>query len=518
MSIVLRQYQSDIVGNVRRQLSSGHKSILVRLGCGGGKTVIFSYITHGASRKNKRVLLVAHRRELISQICLSLARFGVSHAVIAPADVVRNIKIAQFKAYGRSYVDHTSGVIVASVQTLVGRLEKIAPVDLLVMDEGHHSIQDTMWGDVIDHFSAAKLLIFTATPCRLDGKGLGRGQGGYADVMVEGPSESWLIQNGYLSPYKLFISEIAPDLSKAKHKRNGEYSSNSLSDIMDKPIIVEGAVKQWLEKADNRLTVAYCVSRVASENLAAEFRAHGVEAAHFDSETDSKERVRIVNDFADGKIRVLCNVGLLTEGFDLASIVQRDVQIDCVLDAAPTESLSLYIQKVMRCMRPRAGKVAVILDAAANCGRMINGQFTLKHGFPDDEREWTLDGVTKRKRSSMNEPDVSYTTCPECQSKHEPAPVCPVCNYVYPDRSRHIEQVAGDLIEVSERQKQEAKLAAEEAKRADAERKKDEQRKAETLEDLIKLGYQRGYKYPEQWARRYFETRKNKRGRYAANY
>lgn len=510
-TITLRNYQNSLADGIRGALIRQVNCLVVRLGCGGGKTVIFSYITSGAFKKGKRVLLVAHRRELINQISLSLARFGVKHRVVTPADVVRTLKISHFKAYGQSYVDQMSGIVVGSVQTLVGRFDVLGDFDLVIIDEGHHAVEGTQWGMVVERYPRAKSLIFTATPCRLDGKGLGRDEGGYAEEMIEGPTESWLIENGYLSPYRLYTSRVMPDLSNAKHKKGGEYSDKWLADVMNKPTIIENAVEQWIEKAENRLTVAYCVSRKASEELASNFRAHGIPSAHFDSETESSERSRIVNDFADGKIRVLCNVGLLTEGFDLASIVQRDVQIDCVLDVAPTESLSLYIQKVMRCMRPRNGKVAIILDAAGNCGQMINGQFVVKHGFPDDEREWTLEGVKRKRAANDNEKAISVATCTECYHAHKPAPMCPSCGFVYPKAYRVVEQVSGDLIEISANERAIAKQQAELAKQAEQRERKREQGKAQTLEDLIALGRQRGYKYPEQWAKKYFSARQNKR-------
>lgn len=509
--ITLRNYQNDAVNKIRDAYKNGFKCPLLRLGCGGGKTVVFSYITWNASQRGKRVLISAHRRELISQISLSLARFGVKHRVVAPSSVVRSIKIAHFRAYNQSFVDPLSSVVVGSVQTLVGRFDVLGDFDLVIIDEGHHAVEGTQWGKVLEQYPRAKGLIVTATPCRLDGKGLGISEGGYADEMILAPNEEWLIENGYLSPYRLYTSRVMPDLSNAKHKKGGEYSDKWLADVMNKPTIIENAVEQWIEKAENRLTVAYCVSRKASEELAANFRAHGIAAEHFDGETEQNERTRIVNDFADGKIRVLCNVQILTEGFDLGSIVQKDVQIDCVLDVAPTESLSLYIQKVMRCMRPRVGKIAIILDAAGNCGQMINGQFVVKHGFPDDEREWTLEGVKRKRAANDNEKAISVATCTECYHAHKPAPMCPSCGFIYPKAYRVVEQVSGDLVEIGANERAIAKQQAELAKQAEQRERKREQGKAQTLEDLIALGHQRGFRFPKQWAQRIWDARQNKR-------
>ena len=206
--IGLRDYQQRIVDGVRLAYRQGMKCPLVVSSTGSGKTVIFSYITHSAAAKGNPVLVAAHRKEIIRQISLSLARFGVEHQIIAPAQTQRQIKVAHFRAFGRSYVRDCALVMVGSGQTIVTRFETVDAVfarggrPMIIMDEGHHVVEDTQWGRVMDRYPQALGLVVTASPERLDGRGLGKGHGGFADTMLEGPSMAWLIENGFLSPYR----------------------------------------------------------------------------------------------------------------------------------------------------------------------------------------------------------------------------------------------------------------------------------------------------------------------------
>ena len=161
-----------------------------------------------------------HRAELVKQ--------NREHAralrLPAPRDRARphrprQCQAEQFRAYGRSYVNASARVFVASVQTLVRRLDAIPPdlsPDIIVIDEAHHLTVGTMWGAVVDAFPRAKLLPVTATPCRLDGKGLGLAAGGFCDSLVLGPTMRRLIEAGSLSPYRIFAPPDALDLSGVK--------------------------------------------------------------------------------------------------------------------------------------------------------------------------------------------------------------------------------------------------------------------------------------------------------------
>lgn len=489
MTVTLRPYQQDIVNEVRNAYLEGYKCPLVVASTGSGKTVMFSYIAKNAAEKNNAIIIAAHRKEIIRQISLSLARFGLKHNVIAPAQLVRQIKIAQFKAFGASFVDAASATMVGSVQTIVGKFDQMdaaiaslskrigKPVkSITIIDEGHHCTHDTMWGRVMEKYgplSGNVGLIVTASPERLDGKGLGKGHGGYADTIIEAPPMSWLIENQFLSPYRVFTAQHQIDVSSVK-TRMGDFATKELQDVVDKPKITGDAITHWRKHADGLKTAIFCVSVEHSKHVAAEFNANGIPVAHIDGGNDDSERDKAIIDFADGKVSVITNVNILSEGFDLASIAQKDVTIDCVIDLAPTQSLVNAMQRWGRALRPAAGKTAIILDHAGN---------VMRHGLPDEERIWTLEGVKKKKKKSDldDEDDIKVKCCQECFAIHEPAPVCPNCGHAYEIKARKIEHVEGELKEIEQ--------AQIEKMRRD---RFIQQGKAQTVHELVAQGMSRG--------------------------
>lgn len=489
MTITLRPYQQDVVNEVRKSFAEGYKCPLLVAATGAGKTVMFSYIAKNAAEKNNAIIIAAHRKEIIRQISLSLARFALPHSVIAAPALVRQIKVAQFKAFGKSFVDPTSSTMVGSVQTIVGRFADIdvsiahlskriskQAKTIVIQDEGHHVVENTAWGRVMDRYGPAVgnvSLIVTASPQRLDGRGLGKGHGGYADTIIEAPPMSWLIENGFLSPYRIFTAQHQIDVSSVK-TRMGDYATSDLQEVVDKPQITGDAITHWRKHANGLKTAIFCVSVEHSKHVAAEFNANGIPAAHIDGGTDDTERDKAIIDFANGNILVITNVNILSEGFDLASIAQQDVTIDCVVDLAPTQSLVNALQRWGRALRPAAGKTAVLLDHAGN---------VMRHGLPDEDRSWTLEGVKRKKRKAEDEDeeDVKVKCCPDCFSIHEPQPVCPNCGHVYEIKARKIEHIEGELKEIQ--QEQIEKMRRDRML---------QQGKAQTVQELVEQGMSAG--------------------------
>lgn len=489
MSIVLRPYQQDVVNEVRKSFAEGYKCPLLVAATGAGKTVMFSYIAKNAADKNNAIIIAAHRKEIIRQISLSLARFSLPHNVIAAPALVRQIKVAQFKAFGKSFVDPASSTMVGSVQTIVGRFSDIdvsiahlskriskPAKTIVIQDEGHHVVENTAWGRVMDRYGPAVgnvSLIVTASPQRLDGRGLGKGHGGYADTIIEAPPMSWLIGNGFLSPYRIFTAQHQIDVSSVK-TRMGDYATSDLQEVVDKPQITGDAITHWRKHANGLKTAIFCVSVEHSKHVAAEFNANGIPAAYIDGGTDDAERDKAIIDFANGKILVITNVNILSEGFDLASIAQQDVTIDCVVDLAPTQSLVNALQRWGRALRPAVGKTAVLLDHAGN---------VMRHGLPDEDRSWTLEGVKKKKRKTEDddEEDIKVKCCPDCFSIHEPQPICPNCGHVYEIKARKIEHIEGELKEIEQ--------AQIEKMRRD---RMLQQGKAQTVDELVQQGMSKG--------------------------
>lgn len=469
MSLSLRPYQTDAVNGVRQAYAAGRRAPLLVLPTGGGKTTIFSYVTTSAAGKGRCVYLIAHRAELVKQIAMTLARFGTRHRVVAPGPIVRQVQVEQFKAHGKTLVDPAARVIVASVQTLVKRLddENLPKPDIIVIDEAHHLTLDSTWGRVVSAFPDAKLLPVTATPCRLDGKGLGLGAGGFADELVMGPTMRELIDAGFLSPYRIFAPPNALDLTGVR-TRMGDYAKEQLATAVDKPSITGDAVEHYQRLAAGKRAVAFCVSVAHAQHVATEFHAAGVPAEFLDGTLDALERDRIIKRFEAGQTLVLSSCDIVSEGFDLPSI-------EVAILLRPTQSLSLYIQQVGRALRTFPGKTeAIILD---HVGAVAT------HGLPDEERDWSLEGVTKKKRAANdNEPGVDrISTCAKCFTIHLPAPTCPTCGHVYPVKERKVDQADGELVELGADQLE----ALRRQKRA-------MQGQAQTIEQLIAQGISRG--------------------------
>lgn len=465
MTIKLRPYQTEVTEAIRRQYGLGRRAPLVVLPTGGGKTTIFGYVTSSAATKGKCVFLLCHRAELVKQIAATLARFGCAHQVIAPGPIIRQAKVEQFKAHGRIFIAHDARVFVASVQTLVKRLDSdaIPAPDIIVIDEAHHLTMDSTWGKIVTAYPNARLLPVTATPCRLDGKGLGTGAGGFADALVMGPTMRELILEGHLSPYRIFAPPNALDLSGVR-TRMGDYAKDQLSDAVDKPAITGDAVEHYQRLASGKRAVVFCVSVAHAQHVANEFMAAGVPAEFLDGKMDALEREKTIKRFESGETLVMSSCDIVSEGFDLPAI-------EVAILLRPTQSLSLYLQQVGRALRVFPGKrEALILD---HVGAVVT------HGLPDEEREWSLDGVKKAKRAAKEDAEgvPRVSTCPKCFAVHEPADVCPVCAFVYPPVVRKVEQADGELVELTDDQME-----------AMRRQKRVMQGKAQTVAELVAQG------------------------------
>jgi DNA repair protein RadD len=365
----LRDYQQQNVDELRSAMQSARRVLYV-LPTGGGKTVVFSYIAHQASQKGRRVMIVAHRKEIVRQISKALHRFEVPHALVMP---------------GHDSSDRA--IQVGMVQTVGRRLSRgwAYKPDLLVTDEAHHAVAG-QWAEVAAHWSDALGLGVTATPLRLDGKGLKE----QFDTMVRGPSVKWLIEHGYLARFRYLAPPMKVDVSKV-HKRYGDYNLKELSEAVDKNTVTGDAVQHYAKYLNGRPSIAFCVSTEHARHVAEQFRASGFRAANVDGAMPAGERDQIIGDFSTGRLNVLTSCDLISEGFDVPAV-------SGVLLLRPTQSLSMHLQQVGRALRPKEdGGEAIILDHAGNVDR---------HGLPDADRDWSLEG--------MNRDTAKVTTCKKC--------------------------------------------------------------------------------------------------------
>jgi DNA repair protein RadD len=411
--LILRPYQAAAVAALRASYASGHRAPLLQLPTGGGKTVIFSEIACSARAKNKRVLVVVHRRELLRQAAEKLAWAGVPHGVIAAGFEVAPAEQVQ----------------VASIQTVARRLDSLPAFDLMVVDEAHHCRAE-QWRALRVAQPRAKLLGVTATPARLDGKGLGISAGGCFDDLVCGPSVAELVRGGYLSPIRCFVPAQRLNLSGVR-SRAGDYVAADLEPLVDACAVVGDAVDQYRRRADHQAAIAFCVSVKHAEHVAENFREAGYRSACVHGRMPVAERDRLIGGLGTGAIEILSSCDLISEGLDVPAVA-------ALILLRPTKSLPLFMQQVGRGMRPAPGKAAlVVLDHAGN---------SLAHGLPDVDRIWSLDGVSK-----SGEPPV--WTCPECGCVNSLAiRVCQECDYERPlpePKPRHISHAPGELAELT---------------------------------------------------------------------
>lgn len=457
--IELRPYQAGLIDRARDNFQAGHSRQLLVLPTGGGKTVCFSYMAGRAVSKGLKVWILAHRVELLEQIGRTLRDFGVPHGVIAPGYIS----------------EHRQPVQVASVFTLARRLDRYAKPELIIVDEAHHCTTGSTWGQIISANPQAKLLGVTATPCRLDGAGLGD----LYDVMVQGPTVRELIDLGALSPYRLF-APAGIDLSGV-HTRMGDFVRGELAAAVDKPSITGDAVAHYKKLASGRRAVAFCVSVEHAYHVAEQFRAAGIPAQSIDGSMERTLRASVLGEFSAGRVQVLTSCDLISEGFDVPSI-------EAAILLRPTQSLGLYLQQVGRSLRTAPGKEeAIILDHAGNVRR---------HGLPDEERDWSLDGSAKKRGAQRSE--VPVKTCPACFATVSSLATHCGCGHYFVPKTREVDHVDGDLQEVDPRLVRRQQMH--------------EQSKAKTEADLVAIGRSRGMKRPELWARHVMRARMAKYG------
>jgi superfamily II DNA or RNA helicase len=361
--------------------------------------------------------------------------------------------------------------------------------DIFIPDEAHLSAAKSQ-AEIIEYYRSQGALIvgLTATPWRLSGEGLNH----LYDVMVQGPTTRWLIENGFLSDYKLFAPS-RPDLGDV-HTRMGDYINAELETAMDNSSITGNAISHYIQHGQGRRTLCFCVSIKHSNHVAEQFRSQGIMAAHIDGETKHEDRVKAFKMFADGEIKVITSVAIFSEGFDLSAQIDREVPVEACILLRPTQSLTLYLQQVGRALR-RKSEPALILDHAGN---------TMRHGLPDDDREWTLEGNPKRSRGKKEVEAVNIRQCPQCFMVHRPTvTACPSCGHIYVAAGRIPTEKEGELVEVDK-----------EAQRV-AHKKKMKHRgwlisKATCFEDFMAIEKEYGYK--KGWGRINYNLRRGKRG------
>ena len=437
MTLTLRPYQVQLLNDARRALAH-HKRVVVQLSTGGGKTVVGGSMLIGAANKGLRSWFVVHRRELLEQTSNTLDRVGLEHGFCAAGFPPR----------------YKLPVTLCSVQTLGSRLERLPKPDMIILDEAHHAPAGT-WRRVVEQFPDVFLVGLTATPQRLDGRGLD----GMFKALVPGPTMAWLIEQGFLSRYRVW-SHSPPNVAGVQD-RGSDFDPAALATVMDDPHILGDAVQHYRTICPTARAVVFCVNVAHAKHTRDAFLAAGIVAEELDGTADVRHRKEVIRRFRRGEIQVLTSVDLLGEGFDLP-------ELDCAILLRPTKSLGLYMQQVGRALRAAPGKeYAVILDHAGNVAR---------HGLPDQEREWSLAGRKRRKSGS-----APVKTCLNCFGGCPTgATVCVHCGHPFELSKREIDERDGALVEIDVEQ---ARLRA-----------RVEVKQARTREELQAIAAARGYK------------------------
>lgn len=441
--VSLRPRQVEAIEALREAYRAGKRAPILVAPTGFGKTHTAAKIIRSAVERGRRVWFLAHLREILDATSAKLTAEGIDHGFIMAGKPGNAAAMVQ----------------VVMVQTAVRRLGHGERPDLIVIDEAHLAVAST-YAQVIQDCGNPLLLGLTATPVRLDGRGLRE----MFDVIVPSCSTSELISEQLLVPIR-YYAPSQPDLSGVRTIA-GDYSGGDLARAMNKPSITGDAVAHYRKLAHRKPAVVFCTSVAHAEDTARAFRAAGYAAVAISGESRPAERDEALRGLQAGDVDVVVNCALWVAGVDCPAI-------SCIILLAPTKSLTKFLQSVGRGLRTHPGKDSlVVLDHAGN---------VMTHGLPTEPREWSLDGAKKRARQQDDIEAVRQ--CEQCFACYSPQPVCPQCGHVHPEKPRKLNVVDGDLAEITEVKRQ----ARQEVGRA------------RTIEELQKIAEERGYKSGWVW-------------------
>lgn len=361
----LRDYQIEGKAKIY-QMWTQMRSIMYQMPTGTGKTKLFVSIARdlfdwGAQRKTAvKILFLAHRIELLDQISENLGiKYNLAHAMIASQN-------REQKNYPLQ---------IASVQTLIRRLDRWADkdFDVIIIDEAHHVKADS-YKKILRAFPRAKVLGVTATPYRMSHESF---RPEFDELITSAPVAKF-IKDKWLCDYEYYSirpeSRIQMDINSiSRFALDGDYLDEAAADILDKDEIRAGIVSTYERYAKGKKGIIYTITKAHNVHICSQFIAKGYKAVAIDDKTPAETRKQYVDDFRRGKIEIICNVNIFSEGFDCPDL--EFIQL-----ARPTKSLSMYLQQVGRGLRPAEGKdKLIILDNVGLYNRF---------GFPSARRHW----------------------------------------------------------------------------------------------------------------------------------
>ena len=382
----LRDYQQRLLEKAETALQTSEARVMLQLPTGGGKTHIAGALLRRWLRDGRKAVWLTHRTELAEQTRQMLADAGVSaiNPAWRPGDDAPFI---------------SNGVVILMAQTVGRRTnrmqiwDKYDNADLLVIDEAHHATAEG-WERAINQWPG-QVMGLTATPWRLS---KAEGYDHLFKKLLHGPQVSELQDGGWLCRARVLMPKPEEVIRGGAINAIGEYYESGIEQAnRERPdVLTAGALRFWRFHAAERQTIIYAISQDHARNLTAVFKEAGIPAAEMLSDTPHQERTAAIESFGNGTLRVLVNVAVATEGFDLPDA-------SCVVITRPTMSLALYLQMVGRGLRPKAnGGGCLILDLAGNAET---------HGLPEENREWTLS-----PRGSEPSGDAPVIRCEKCDA------------------------------------------------------------------------------------------------------
>ena len=434
----LRSYQQKLVGDVYSTWQGGARNVLAVLPTGGGKTLCVSHIALERHNAGVTQCVMAHRSELVEQMSLSIASAGIPHRIVAPSNIIAQIRASHRNEFKKSYVDQASRCSVIAVQTLIARKDELASwaqgVDFWTLDEAHHALVKNQWGTAIAMFPRAYGLGVTGTPQRLDGHGLGRHADGVFDAMVFGPDTRELIDQSALCEFDILVPPSDFNITPEAITPSGEFGRKQMRMAAQRSHIVGDIVREYLRHAAGKRGITFATDTETAIEIAQQFNDAGVPAVALSAKSDPTWRRESVLRFRAGNLLQLVNVDLFDEGFDVPAV-------QVVSLGRPTMSLGKYRQMIGRALRPKSdGSRALIIDHVSN---------VLTHGLPDRPHRWSLDRREKRGKSEPDPMLIDLRICTACTRPFERIfRACPYCGEPVPLPSgrRTIEQVDGDLL------------------------------------------------------------------------
>ena len=409
-------------------------------------------IARRTTKNNNRVMFLIHRKEVLDQAVKTFRNQGVNPDLL------------------------TAGM----VQTLTRRVDKLPIPNVILVDEAHHALAKS-YQRILKQFPKAIVLLFTATPHRTGRIQLDQ----IADDIIVGQSIHELTEKGFLAPFRYFQPPDDFDSKLLKRSSTGDYTAESMQQAMSTKIFGH-IVKQYKRIASGMQAVVYTYSIDSAVEIARKFNSEGISAVEVDGTTPKEKRDLAVRKFREQEIKILVNVNLFTEGVDLPNV-------DCVIMARPTASLALYLQFSMRCLNPRPGKTAIIIDHANNFKTF---------GYPDDDRDWkqAIKSGKQKNKSLLTDSGISIITCDYCFAVVKASEVkdgkCPICGK--PIKVHEAKPVSDvDLVEATkERQNTIREIVKNDLLRSVVNKSVSELHSLRELQAYAKLhGYKKGWCY-----------------------